>query len=133
MKILKEAWVATLDDIADLKKFKEDTASEKARIAADQEFDSFAVNFSLSDSQKVILKDLKKVHTDKSYEDILKSTWFVEQSLLEKAKISWGVKGNSLWIPESKKEEVLISPTAARKLNLKPASELNKIKSQFNL
>jgi hypothetical protein len=49
--------------------------TEKQKLAQETEFNEFTNNFSsLSDNQKTILKDLKKVYTDKSYKDILKET-----------------------------------------------------------
>ncbi len=133
-KILKDMWFATTEELSELKKFKEDIMTEKQKAAQDNEFNEFTNNFtSLSDSQKSILKDLKKVYTDKSYKDILKETWFVDQALLEKAKTSWGVVwGAMLWIPE-KKEEVSVNPRVARKFWLKSKWELADLRSQFNL
>lgn len=132
-KILKDMWFATVDEIADLKKFKEESMTEKQKQTAEKEFNDFASQFTLDESQKNILKDLKKVHTDKSYDDILKSTWFIEQSKLEKAKTSWWVVWwEKLWIP-IKKEEPSINPKVAKKFWLKSKWELEDIKSKFNL
>jgi len=133
-KILKDMWFATVEEISDLKKFKEEFLTDKQKLAQENEFNDFANDFkSLSDNQKTILKDLKKVYTDKSYKDILKETWFVDQALLDKAKTSWGVVWwASLWIPE-KKEEISISPKVAKKFWIKSKWELEDIKSKFNL
>jgi len=133
-KILKDMWFATVDELTELKKFKDEVLTEKQKLAQETEFNEFTNNFSsLSDNQKTILKDLKKVYTDKSYKDILKETWFVDASLLEKAKTSGGVVwGASLWIPE-KKEEISINPKVAQKFWLKSKWEIADLKSKFNL
>jgi len=62
--------------------------TKEQKAAEEKEFNDFAGKFNtLTESQKSILKDLKIVHTDKSYDEILKTTNFIDQSLLEKSKV----------------------------------------------
>ncbi len=131
-KILQDMGFATVEELADLKKFKEESLTEKQNQTAQNEFNEFVGQYkTLWESQKNILKDLKKVYPDKSYDDILQTTGFVDQVMLEKSK-GGSIKGESLWIPQPK-EELKINKNVARKHNLKSSWELAEIRSQFNL
>ena len=71
-KILQDMGFATVEELADLKKFRDDSLTEKQNQATKNEFNEFAGQYkTLWDSQKTILRDLKKVYPDKSYDDIL--------------------------------------------------------------
>lgn len=130
-KILQEMWFTTKEELAELKRFKEDILTEKEQKEADAEFNNFAGQFkTLGDSQKNILKDLKKVYPDKSYDEILQSTWFIDQAILDKAKWTGSVKWASLWVAKPK-EELKINPKVSQKYNLKSAGEISKIRQQF--
>jgi hypothetical protein len=49
--------------------------SEKQSQESDKEFTTFVSQFkTLSDSQKTIIRDLKKFQSDKSYDEILESS-----------------------------------------------------------
>jgi len=79
--------------LEDFKKFKSEILTKEEQAKENQAFEDFASQFNtLTESQKTVLKDLKKVHTDKDYSDILKMTDFIDQSLLEKSKVGQ-VKG----------------------------------------
>ena len=132
-KVLLDMWFTTKEQIEELKQFKDQVLTEKQKQEQEQEFNEFVWKYNtLSDSQKDIIRDLKKVHSDKDYLEILKTTNFLDQALLEKSKTGWDIKGDSLWIPQPEKKEE-INPKVARKFWLKSKSEIDEIKSKFNL
>lgn len=132
-EVLKEMGFATVEELKELKDFKDTVLTKEQQAKADQEFDNFASKFnSLNDSQKSILKDLKKVYPDQDYQEILKKTGFVDQSLLEKSKAGQVVGWDNIWLP-TQKEKPSINPVVAKRLNLKPSSELQDIRSKFNI
>lgn len=132
-QILKEMGFATVDELVELKKFKEETLTEKQKLAADKEFNDFANQFDeLNDNHKKIIKDLKKVYSDKSYDEILKETGFIDEAKLSQAKSKqWLPVGASLWVSSKKEEVVQPRPEVMKKFGLKPSSEISDIRSQF--
>ena len=131
--IIKELWFATTDELEDFKKFKSDILTREQKATDDKTFDDFTSQFNtLTDSEKNILRDLKQVYPDKEYSDILKTTNFIDQSLLEKSK-GWVVMGwDNIWLPRPKEVQT-IDPKIAQKMNLKSSSEIADIRSKFNI
>ncbi len=132
-EILKEMWFATTEQLDDFKKFQSEMLTKEQKAEEDKKFDDFTSKFNtLSDSQKTILKDLKQIHTDKSYDEILKTTNFVSESLIAKSKETQVMGWDNIWLPQPKEKQVM-NPKVAARLWLKPASELADIRSKFNI
>lgn len=132
-KVLQELWFAKTDDLKGLIEFKEQYLTEKQIQSANQEFEDFAKWYSsLSDAHKSILKDLKKVHSDKSYDEILESSGLLDQSLIEKSKQARKIWSETIWLSVEEKK-ASINPEVLKKRNIKPASDILEIKSKFNL
>lgn len=131
-KVLQELWFATIDELSELKKFRDETLSEKQKNQQEKDFNNFVSQFNtLTESQKNILKDLKKVYTDKSYDDILESSGFLDSSLLERAKQWRKAMWDALWVSKEKPKEVLVDPKILEKKGWKPKSEIDSLKSKF--
>lgn len=133
-QIIKDMGFTTAEELTDLKKFKDDVLAKEATSVKNKEFTDFTGQFNtLSDSQKSILKDLKTVYPDKSYGDILKTTNFIDQSLLEKSKGTQVMWGWNIWLSKPKEVPKSISSTIAKKMNIKSSSDVTDIRSKFNL
>lgn len=132
-KVMEEMWFAKVEDITDLIKFKDQFMSEKQSQESDKEFTTFVSQFkTLSDSQKTIIRDLKKFQSDKSYDEILESSWFLDQSLIDKSKTSRRIWGESLWISKEE-EKASVSASVKKRMWIKSSSEVSDIINTFNL
>lgn len=132
-ELLKGMGFTTQEELDDFKKFKSDIISKEEKATEEKEFNDFTWNFNtLTGSQKEILKDLKKVHKDKTYDEILKSTNFINDAQLEKAKQGKVVGWDTIGLP-AKKEKVTVSDKSRKRLNLKSSEDVSNIKSKFGL
>ena len=106
-EILKNMGFATTEELDEFRDFKKSIESDKDVASKNKEFDDFISDFkTLTEPQKVILKDLKKLHTDKDYSEILKTTWFIDQAQIEKSKLSAAPLGwANIWLPAKQEEE----------------------------
>lgn len=131
--ILKDMGFTTKDELEDFKKFQSDIISKEEKAKEDKVFDDFSSKFNtLTSAQKGIIKDLKKLHTEKDYNDVLKMTGFIDQSLLEKSK-TWMVMGwDNIWLTQPK-EIQSINPKIAKRMNLKDSGKISDIRNKFNI
>jgi len=131
-KILKDMGFATNEELDEFKTFKSDIESKQSKDAEDKEFNDFTSEFkTLSETQKVILKDLKQLHKDKDYSEILKTTWFIDQAQLEKSKWNSKVLWGNIWLPPTKdKEENIMDRPNVKKFWMLSSDEYkNRMKS----
>ena len=93
LETLKKAWFATVDDIANFKKEQADK----------EDLQNFTWIADLSENQLKMVKDLKKVNPDKSYADLAKEYWIIDEAKLSKYKWNPNIKGNSFALPKEEK------------------------------
>ena len=110
--------------------------ADKAEKIREEEgvFNTFKSDFtSLSEYQLKTIRDLQSMDSSKSFEDIAKSYWMLDEAKIEKSRTSRQVMGNSIWVKSDKKDTVVLSSKAIRTHNIKSAEQLADIKSQYNL
>lgn len=114
--VLKKAWFATVDEIANFKKEQADK----------EEFTNFVWAIDLSETQLKMVKDLKKINPDKTYWDIAKDYWLIDEAKLNKFKGNNSIKWDSFALP-NKEEPFKVDVTKAG-YNPEQAAEVAKMK-----
>lgn len=120
---------------SDEHKLKAELADKAEKVRADEEvFNTFKTDYtSLSEYQLKTIRDLQSMDTTKSFEDVAKSYWMLDEARIEKSKMNRQVMGNSIWVKSDKKETLTLSSKAIRTHNIKSAEQLADIKSKYNL
>lgn len=93
-KKLKASGFATVDE---LESFKKEQAEK-------EDYTNFVSNVELSENQLKLVSDLKKVNPEKSYQEIAKDYWIIDQAKIDRVKGIWSFKWNSFAIPASEEE-----------------------------
>ncbi len=114
--VLKKAWFAMTDELANFKKEQSDK----------EDFTNFIWATDLSENQLKAVKDLRQVNPDKSYAEIAKEYWYIDEAKLNKFKGNASIKWNSFALPE-KKEPFKVDVTKAG-YNPEQAAEVAKMK-----
>lgn len=114
--ILKKAWFASVDDIANFKKEQSDK----------EDFSNFVWATDLSETQLKAVKDLRQVNPNKSYAEIAKEYWYIDEAKLNRFKGNSSIKWNSFALPE-KQEQFKVDVTKAG-YNPEQAAEVAKMK-----
>lgn len=116
-------------------KQKADQAEKAERIRAEEEvFNTFKTTFgSLSETQLKAIRDLQSIDNTKSFEDIAKSYWMINEAQLAKSKNNRTVMWNNIWVKWNEKQEVTISEKARKIHNLKTPEQRAEILSNMNL
>ena len=115
-------------------KQKAEQAEKAEKIREEEEvFNTFKSDFSsLSETQLKAIRDLKSLDTTKTFEDIAKNYWMLNEAQLQRSKNGRQIMGNNIWVKwNEKQEKPVISDRARRIHNIKAPEKLAEIKETF--
>lgn len=116
------------------KKAAEAEYSDKIRAEEDV-FNTFKTDFNaLSNTQLKAIRDLQSIDTDKSFEEVAKNYWMLNEAQLQRSKNGRQIMGNNIWVKwNEKQEKAVVSERARKRLNIKSPERLAEIKESFGL